>query len=230
MRFRQARIDSLAAHSELSNRANLGVTHIILYELAPTRSARCRWTLLEAGLEFESRGNSSEVFDGEELRQLHPLRKLPAAVIDGKPLFESAAICTAISDLVPERRLIGEPGTWERALHDQWTSFVLTELESWLWSTDLNTDENGFLMPREDQVPAIVVQNQKMARRSAAVLDSHLEHTDFLIENRFMVTDIIFGYTVSWLEELGWIHEFPHLTAYLNRLRTREHCTLPLHS
>ena len=27
---------------------------IKLYELGPTRSARCRWTLLEAGLEYES--------------------------------------------------------------------------------------------------------------------------------------------------------------------------------
>ena len=206
------------------------MTHIILYELAPTRSARCRWTLLEAGLEFESRGNSTEVFEDEELRDIHPLGKLPAALINGKPLFESTAICTAIADLVPERNLIGQPGTWARALHDQWTSFVLTELESWLWSTDLNTDEKGFLMPREEQVPAIVAQNQKMARRAAAALDRHLAHTDFLVENRFSVTDIIVGYTVSWLEELGWIDEFPYLIAYLQRLRTRDHCTLPQHS
>lgn len=206
------------------------MTHIILYELAPTRSARCRWTLLEAGLEFESRGNSSEVFEDEELRDIHPLGKLPAALINGKPLFESAAICTAIAELVPELNLIGQPGTWARALHDQWTSFVLAELESWLWSTDLNTDEKGFLMLREEQVPAIVAQNQKMARRAAGALDRHLAHTDFLVENRFSVTDIIVGYTVAWLEELGWMDEFPYLTAYLQRLRTREHCTLPQHS
>ena len=206
------------------------MTQIILYELAPTRSARCRWTLLEAGLEFESRGNSAEIFEGEELKTIHPLGKLPAAVIDGKPLFESAAICSAIADLVPERNLIGQPGSWARALHDQWTSFVLTELESWLWSTDLNTDEKGFLMPRNEQVPAIVEQNQQMARRASTVLDSHLANTDFLIEDRFTVIDIIFGYTASWLEELGWIDEFPNLISYLDRLRTREHCTLPNHA
>ena len=204
--------------------------HIVLYELAPTRSARCRWTLLEAGLEFESRGNSADIFESEDLRTLHPLGKLPTAVIDGKPLFESAAICSAIADLVPEQKLIGQPGTWARALHDQWTSFVLTELESWLWSTDLNTDEKGFLMPRNEQVPAIVEQNQKMARRASAVMDSHLANTDFLLEDRFTVTDIIFGYTASWLEELGWIEEFPNLISYLNRLRTRKYCTLPNHS
>ena len=199
---------------------------ITLFELAPTRSLRCRWALLEAGLNFESRGNVREIFETDELREVHPLRKLPAAVIDGKPLFESAAICTAIADLVPERNLIGQPGTWSRALHDQWTSFVLTELESWLWCTDLNTDEQGFLMPRDEQVKEIVPQNRKLAERSAAVLNAHLQKTDYLIENRFTVTDIIVGYTISWLQEVGWIVEFSHLIDYLDRLHGREYCTL----
>ena len=64
---------------------------IILYELGPTRSARVRWTLLEAGLPFESRGNDPAILHSDELRRVHPLGKLPAALIDGQPLFESAA-------------------------------------------------------------------------------------------------------------------------------------------
>jgi glutathione S-transferase len=92
---------------------------IKLFELAPTRSARCRWTLLEAGLEYESIGNSIDVFSSVDLKAVHPLGKLPAVIIDGKPLFESAAISTAIADLVPEKKLIAAPGSWSRSLHDQ---------------------------------------------------------------------------------------------------------------
>ena len=84
---------------------------IELYELGPTRSARCRWTLLEAGLPFESRGNEPEILGSGELTRLQPLGKLPAVVIDGKPLFESAAIATAIADLVPELELVAPSGT-----------------------------------------------------------------------------------------------------------------------
>ena len=91
---------------------------ITLYEHAPTRSARCRWTLLEAGLNFESAGNASEFIGSAELRAVLPLGKLPVAIIDGRPLFESAAI----ADLSPERDLISKPGSWSRALHDQWVS------------------------------------------------------------------------------------------------------------
>ena len=76
---------------------------ITLYELGPTRSARCRWTLLEAGLPYESAGNDPKILGSDELRRLHPLGKLPVAVIDGRPLFESAAIAAAIADLVPEQ-------------------------------------------------------------------------------------------------------------------------------
>ncbi len=47
--------------------------HIQLYELGPTRSARCRWTLLEAGLAYESIGNAPAIIGSEELKRVHPL-------------------------------------------------------------------------------------------------------------------------------------------------------------
>ncbi len=138
---------------------------IQLYEHAPTRSARCRWTLGEAGLDYESIGNTQEIIGSEAVRTVHPLGKVPAAVIDGRPLFESAAICTAIADLVPERNLIARPGSWSRALHDQWVSFALTEMECWLWSTELHTYD--FQIPKDQQVPQIAEQNSRMFVRSA---------------------------------------------------------------
>ena len=57
------------------------MTKIKLFEFAPTRSARSRWTLLEAGLTYESVGNSPAVFGDPELKSIHPLGKVPAAII-----------------------------------------------------------------------------------------------------------------------------------------------------
>ena len=34
-----------------------------------------------------------------------------------------------------EKALIPAVGTFERALHDQWVSFALTELDAWCWHT-----------------------------------------------------------------------------------------------
>ena len=197
---------------------------IRLFELGPTRSARVRWTLLEAGLEFESVGNRPETIGSAELKAIHPLGKLPAVVIDGHPLFESAAISTAIADMVPDQALVAKPRSWSRALHDQWVCFALTELEAWAWTAELNSLD--FVIPKHQHVPAIIEQARMLYQQSAAVLNDTLSRSTYLIEDRFTVTDIIVSYTVNFGEEMGWIDEFPHLVAYLDRLCERRHCTL----
>ncbi len=107
---------------------------ITLYGLGPTRSSRCQWTLLELGLEFEFIEDRS-LIGSDELKPHHPQAKFPAIVIDGESLFESAAICTHLCDLVPAAGLLGAAGTRARALHNQWTAFCLSEMEAYLWHT-----------------------------------------------------------------------------------------------
>ena len=65
--------------------------NITLYESGTSRSARCRWTLLEAGIAFES-VSRPKLVGSDEVKALRPLGKLPVAVIDGRPIFEAAAI------------------------------------------------------------------------------------------------------------------------------------------
>ena len=133
---------------------------IVLYELQPTRSARVRWTLLELGIPFKSI-EGREVFAMPELAEIHPMSKLPALRDNGRPLFESAAICTWLADSHPEAGLIAPSGTWARALHDQWTAFTLAEVEANLW----HTARNLFLYSDEERVPAVYEQNAREAKR-----------------------------------------------------------------
>lgn len=200
---------------------------IKLFELGPTRSARVRWTLLEAALGYESIEQGVAIFKSEALRNVHPLGKLPAAIINGQPLFESAAIMTAIADLVPEKGLIAKPGTWARNLHYQWVSFALSELEPFVQSTEINSID--FILPKEQHVPGIIAQNAMLYRKAATVLEAHLERHAFLVEDRFSVTDIFVGYTLSWGQEQKLHQGFSNIEAYLDRLLMREHCTLIRH-
>ena len=198
--------------------------NIKLFELGPTRSSRARWALLEAGLEFESLGNNIDVFKSAELHKVHPLGKLPAAIINDQPLFESAAIVTAIADLVPEKELIAKPGTWSRNLHYQWVSFALTEMESFVQSNEINTID--FILPKEQHVKEIIKQNSALYQKGATVLETALRDKMFLVDNRFSVTDIMVSYTVNWGYNDGLIDDFPNLIAYLKRLYARENCPL----
>jgi glutathione S-transferase len=194
---------------------------ITLYEYGPSRSKQARWALQELGLEFKSIAGL-EILHSDELNRINPMGKVPAVVINGEPLFEAAAICTYLADLVPEKRLIAASGTRERALHLQWVSFALTEMEAYLWSNARNT----FVLPEEQRITALFEQNNKAFLHAVKVLDKALENTDYLVGNRFSVTDILVGFTVNWGNLMGLLEKAPNLQKYLARLKERPDCTL----
>jgi len=194
---------------------------IILYEYPPSRSKQARWALLECGLEFKAIGGL-EILHSEELKKVNPMGKVPAVLINGEPLFEAAAICTCLADLVPEKGLIAPSGTRDRALHLQWVSFSLTELEAYLWSNA----RNQFVLPKEERITALFEQNNAAFKHAAGILEEVLSDTDFLIGNRFSITDILVGFTLSWGSGMRLLDDFPNLQAYLDRLKERPHCTL----
>lgn len=194
---------------------------IILYEYAPSRSKQVRWTLLELELEFESK-EGREYLHSEELKRVSPMGKVPAVLIDGEPLFESAAICTCLADLVPEKALIAAAGTRERALHLQWTSFALTEMEAYLWSNARNT----FVLPKDKRITALFEQNNQAVQTAARVLEAHLTDNKYLISNQFSIADILVGFTLGWAKGFSLLDSSPRLLAYLERLQERPNCPL----
>ena len=197
---------------------------VTLYEFSPTRSDRVRWTLLELGETFDS-VSGRHLFGSDELKQIHPQGKLPAITDAGRPLFESAAICTWLADKHPDRELGWPSGTWERALHDQWIAFILSEVEAHLWSVGRNT----FVYPEERRQQAVIDQANEELAKSLAVIDNHLLETDFFIGNRFSVTDIIAGFATNWAHGNGRTGDFPNVEAYNRRLTARELCPYKTH-
>lgn len=194
---------------------------ITLYEYAPSRSKQVRWTLLELGLEFHAI-EGRDILHSDELKKVNPMGKVPAVLINGEPLFEAAAICTHLADLVPEKGLIAPSGTRQRALHEQWVSFALSELEAFLWSNAKNT----FVLPEELRITALFEQNNRAFVSAAKVLDKVLGESDFLIDNQFSVTDILVGFVINWGNMVGLLEKTPNLQKYLARLKERPHCTL----
>ena len=194
---------------------------IVLYEYGPSRSRQVRWTLSELELDFEAR-EGREYLHSEELKKVSPLGKVPAILINGEPLFESAAICTYLADLVPDKGLIAPSGTRERALHLQWTSFTLTELEAYLWSNARNT----FVLPEEQRITALFEQNAAAFVKNSKVLERHLSDHPYMVADKFSVTDILVGFTLNWGNGAGLLKDFPQILRYLESLKDRRHSTL----
>jgi len=194
---------------------------ITLYEYGPSRSKQVRWALQELELEFNS-VEGVDLLHSETLKQVNPMGKVPALVIDGEALFEAAAICTYLADLVPEKGLIAPSGTRERALHMQWVSFNLSELEAYVWSNARNT----FVLPEEQRITALFEQNNAAFVHAARVLDQVLADSDYLVANRFSVADILVGFTLNWGNMTGLLEQTPNLQRYIGRLKQRPACTM----
>lgn len=194
---------------------------ITLYEYGPSRSKQVRWTLLELELEFKAI-EGRDIIHSDELKKINPMGKVPAVVIDGKPLFESAAICTYLADLVPAKGLIAAAGSYDRGLQFQWISFALTELEAYIWSNARNT----FVIPEEQRITALFEQNNQTYMHAAKVLDKVLAEVDFLVASQFSIADILVGFSLNWGNLSGLLEHTPNLQKYLARLKERPHCTL----
>jgi len=200
---------------------NASTTRIRMFGFSPTRATRPMWTFAELGMDYEA--VTENVFEHPELKNYHPLGRLPVLDVNGRGLFESAAICTYLADLHPDRNLIQSSGTWQRALHDQWTSFALSEMDAWAWSTFRSTN----IVPAQERVPEMYDYNRNAYRLSAAALEVALAENDYLVDNRFSVTDIIVGWTCHFGQKLGYNDGFNNMNAYLERLMQRPECALP---
>ncbi len=195
---------------------------IKLYEFSTSRSARVRWILQEIDVSFEGL-TGMEHFTSEEFKKVSPRGKIPVLVDGDKSLLESAAITTWLADSHPEKGLSFPSGTWERALHDQWVSFTLAELEAHLWSTFRNVEH----YPEDRRVPEIVPQNKHEAKKALKSFEIHLGNNEYMVGNRFSVTDIIVGYALNWSEKARLLKDdYPNISAYLERVRARPACTL----
>ncbi len=82
------------------------------------------------------------------------------------------------------------------------------------------------MLPEEKRVTAVFEQNAMFCERAIGVYEHALGKADFLVGNRFSVTDIINGWALNWAFKLGYCDAAPRLQAYLTRLRERPCCPL----
>src|SRR5438132_2779362 len=104
--------------------------HMRLYEFAPTRSIRARWTLQELGVDFESVVINLVAGDHRrpEFLKINPAGRVPVLVDDDLVLTESVAIVLYLAEKYPHKGLM--PAAMQRrAQLYRWLLFVATELE-----------------------------------------------------------------------------------------------------
>jgi glutathione S-transferase len=189
-----------------------------LYEFAPTRSIRARWTLQELGVPFEA--VTVDLRAGEhrkpEFLAINPAGKLPVLVDGDFVLTESVAIVLYLAEKHPGKGLLPtEPR--QRAEVNRWLMFAATELEQPLWRIARHTA----LYPEDRRLPADVVLASEDFRAMADVLEQHMQQRPFVTGDRVTVADFVLAYTLDWANEVKLLDGFPKLSAYMERMYAR---------
>ena len=189
-----------------------------LYEFAPTRSIRARWTLQELGVPFEA--ITVNLMAGEHRRppftDINPAGKVPALVDGDLVLTESVAIVLYLAEKYPEKGLL--PGDLkQRGEVYRWLLFAATELEQPLWRIARHTN----LYPEDQRLPGDIVLARSEFKAMAEVLEKHMQGKQFLAGDRVTVADFVTAYTLDWANMAKLLEGFPTLVAYLTRMYER---------
>ena len=191
-----------------------------LYEFAPTRSIRVRWTLQELGVDFEA--ITVNLAAGEHRRpeflKVNPAGKLPVLVDGNLVLSESVAIVKYLAEKYPDRGLL-PTSLQERAEVDRWLLFTATELEQPLW----RISRHSSIYPVNDRIPADIPLASREFKEMAAVAEQHFKDRRFVVGDHATVADFVLAYTLDWANEIGLLADCPSLRAYIERMYSRPH-------
>ncbi len=189
-----------------------------LYEFAPTRSIRARWTLQELGIPFEA--TTINLAAGEhksaEFLKINPAGKLPVLVDGDLTLTESIAIVSYLGEKYIDKGFVPRD-LKQRAELNRWLMFAATELEQPLWRIAKNTA----LYPEEKRQPSDVERAREDFLPMAAVLEEHMKGRQFLVGNSATIADFVMAYTLDWANEVNLLENSPHLKAYMLKMYER---------
>jgi glutathione S-transferase len=150
--------------------------------------------------------------DGVDFSTVNPKGYVPALVLDnGTLLTEGPAIVQYIGDLVPEKKLVPLPGTFERVHLQEWLNFVGTELHKplgMLWDPGMPADAKAHI--------------RKRLEKRFAWVDQQLTGREYLAGSHFSVADAYLFTVMSWCQYLEIpLDKWPTLQGYLGRVAER---------
>ena len=194
-----------------------------LYEFAPTRSIRVRWTLQELGVDFES--VTVNLLAGEQRRpeflKINPAGRVPVLVDDDLVLTESVAIVLYLAEKYPHTGLI-PTDLKQRSQVYRWLLFTATELEQPLWRISRHT----VLYPEPLRLPAEVSLARQDFTEMVAVMEDQMQGCQFIVGDTVTIADFVCAYTLDWANEVGLLDGCPQLLRYLERMYARPNAPL----
>jgi glutathione S-transferase len=176
------------------------------------RDLRVRWTLEEAGQQYEVRTITPEEQVSSTYRQQQPFGQVPVLEDGALSIFESGAILRHLGDklgLMPR-------GARERQLAEMWLYAALNSVEPYF----AGFAELVYFHAGEAWTEERRPQVEAMARRRLGDLEAWLAGSEYLAGS-FSVADIMLASVLRLLDDSGLPDDFPAVRAYLARCLER---------
>ncbi|MBS0212481.1 MAG: glutathione S-transferase family protein [Proteobacteria bacterium] len=151
--------------------------------------------------------------------KLNPMGRVPTLVVDGKPVFESAALLMLLAERHPEAQLAPAIGTPERAAWHQWIVFMASTLmpafRLWFYPIEACGDAG-----HEPQVRALA---QARIEHSFDMLDAHLAANGPQVTGASLsVADLLLTMLMRWSRNMPRpATQWPALKQLADRVRAR---------
>lgn len=156
---------------------------------------------------------------GAAYRQIHPYGKVPAMMLpDGRPLFESAAICLHLGEAYPQCGLVPESRNHDRARLYQWLFFMADTLypsyQRWY-------HPDQYIAGAAEQT-ALKERSLELLAEQWAVVEIQAARREWLVGNRFSVADIYAAMLAAWHpDRTGFARRFPETAAIAKAVAER---------
>lgn len=189
---------------------------ITVHHLDNSRSQRILWLLEELELEYEIVFHKRHAigFAPPELKDVHPLGKAPAVVLDGQVVAESGAAVELITQRYGGGRLMPDPASADYVRYVELLHYPEGSAAGYL----------GMLLFSR----IFRVENEGYSSYVAAQIDLHLDHIDGLLKDRefaigeqLTAADIQLTFTLQQARRSKVLEKRPALLAYVARMEAR---------
>lgn len=179
-----------------------------------SRAVTTHWMLTELNVDHEQ--IVVDILSGEaataEFRAINPMGKVPVLVDGDVVVTETAAICTYLADKFPEKGLAPTQGSTERGRYFRYLFVPGTTLEPMFTFDSLKIED----------YPANSVGFGDL-ERCLATIESMTPETDWALGDQFSAADVVFGGTLDFAVQLGWLASpSVKVSAYVRRIKGRQ--------
>lgn len=191
-----------------------------LYYMPGAASFAVHWMLLELGAPHELKRIDGEAGDQRkpEYLRLNPNGVVPTLLVDGEPVFETAALVMLLAARHPAAGLVPAPGTRAEAMYLQWTLHLANTLQpafrNWFYPDEVAGPAHA------EAVKAIA---QKRIEAAWDRLDAHLAaHGPFVCGAKLSAVDFSAAMLMRWSRNMPRpATEWPTLARFIKTMKDR---------